>query len=391
MPPAPRPDLPAATGAAIWRVLLVEDDPEDYMLTRELLAESRAARVMLDWVPAPAPALEKLGREAFDAMLLDYRLGEDDGLALLRKVKAERPRLPVILLTGVGDRDVDLEAMRLGAADYLVKGRIDATLLERTIRYAIAQGEAVDKIARLNAELEARVRERTAALEYANRELEAFAFSVSHDLRAPLRVVEGIGRVLQEDFGERLGDEGLAHLGRIVRAGRTMSAMIEAMLRLSQASWTPPRVARVDLSALAVEIIDSLKAVEPARAVETRIEPGLQADGDPFLLRTVLENLLGNAWKFSARATPARIEFGAEAAENGPVYFVRDNGAGFDMAYADRLFGLFQRLHAQDAFPGNGAGLAIVERIIHRHGGRVWGEGAPGQGAVFRFTLGAWQ
>jgi two-component system, sensor histidine kinase and response regulator len=372
------------------RVLLVEDDPDDHLIAVELLGESRQTRFAVDWVKGYRDACERVGSVEYDVALVDYQLGDSDGLALAREHFGGETGLPFIMLTGNADRALDLEAMRLGAADYLVKGRLDADLLERSIRYAIAHARSLGTIAKLNADLERRVRERTAALEYANKELEAFAFSVSHDLRAPLRVIEGFGRILQEDFAEQLGDQGLLHAQRIQKAGQAMNAMIDALMRLSKASWQPSRTDSVDLSGLVCDIVDGLRAVDPGREVEVTIEPGLTVEGDGQLLRAALENLIGNAWKFTMQESPARIGFGAELVNGERAFFVRDNGVGFDMAQADRLFGLFQRLHPANAYPGTGAGLAIVERVIHRHGGRVWGDGSPGEGATFHFTLGGW-
>jgi signal transduction histidine kinase len=373
------------------RVLLVEDDPDDRLIAVDLLGESRQTRFVVDWVKTYREACDRIGAGRYDIALIDYQLGDSDGLSLARACFGGESGVPFIMLTGLSDLTLDLEAMRTGAADYLVKGRLDATLLERSIRYAIAHARSLSTIARLNAELEQRVRERTAALEYANRELEAFAFSVSHDLRAPLRVIQGFSRILTEDFADQLGDQGLLHAQRIIKAGQSMNAMIDALMRLSRATWQPSRSDSIDLSAIAREVLDGLQAAEPEREVVATVEPGLMVEGDAELLRVALENLIGNAWKFSAQESPARIGFGAESIGEERVFYVRDNGAGFDMAHADRLFWLFQRLHAAGTFPGTGAGLAIVQRVIHRHGGRVWAESVVGEGATFRFTLGDWQ
>jgi signal transduction histidine kinase len=246
---------------------------------------------------------------------------------------------------------------------------------------------AEEKIQQLNVELEQRVRDRTAELEAANKELETFSYSVSHDLRAPLRGIDGFSRILLEKYSAQLDDEGKDSLQRVRAATQRMGELIDDLLTLSRATRAELRRTAVDLTALAGEIVAELERAEPTRRVRWVIAPGLAATGDRQLLRVVLDNLLNNAWKFTSRQAEARIEFGAMKGEQGCAFFVRDNGVGFDMAYAGKLFGAFQRLHATADFPGTGIGLATVQRIIHRHGGRVWAEGQVNHGATFYFTL----
>ncbi|TCJ18474.1 hypothetical protein E0L93_05645 [Rubrobacter taiwanensis] len=224
-------------------------------------------------------------------------------------------------------------------------------------------------------------------LEEANRELESFSYTVSHDLRAPLRSINGFSSILQEDYAGRLDEEGRDYLRRVSAASQNMGRLIDALLDFSRLRNRKLRTERVDLSGIARSIADELARRRPERRVEFAIQPGVTARGDPDLLRVALENLLGNAFKFTGKQERARIEFGVEDAGGAPIYFVRDNGPGFDMAYADKLFGAFQRLHKTDEFEGTGIGLATVRRIVERHGGEIRGVGAVGRGAAFYFTL----
>ncbi|WP_224363042.1 sensor histidine kinase [Hyalangium versicolor] len=250
-----------------------------------------------------------------------------------------------------------------------------------------ARRNAEEEVRKLNAELERRIAERTAQLEFSNRELEAFAYSVAHDLRAPLRSIASFSDALTEDCADRLDAVGLDYLRRIHGGARRMAELIDGILSLSRVNRTTLAASRCDLSALARSIGDLLQAQFPDRTVRFTVQEGLVDQGDQQLLRSVLENLLGNAWKFTRERPVAEIEFGVSPERGIRTYFVKDNGAGFDMAYRDKLFGVFQRLHSQAEFEGNGVGLATVQRIIRRHGGRIWGTGQPGRGACFFFTL----
>ena len=247
------------------------------------------------------------------------------------------------------------------------------------------------ELQRLTIELEQLVAERTAELQQVNRELEAFSYSVSHDLQAPLRHIEGFSQALREDCADRLDERGLRHLERIGGATRRMGQLIEALLQLAQLSRSELKRESVNLSGIVAQFAEELRQSQPERPVEFRIAEGVTVPGDPRLLRLVIENLLRNAWKFTGKQDTAIIEFGTERRGGEPAYFIRDNGVGFDMAFAARLFTPFQRLHSEAEFAGSGIGLATVQRIIHRHGGRVWAEGVRGGGATFSFTLGGGQ
>jgi signal transduction histidine kinase len=243
--------------------------------------------------------------------------------------------------------------------------------------------DVAERIARLESERQEQARRFTLAA----REMESFSYSVSHDLRAPLRVVDGFANIILEDYGPKLDELGREHVKRIAAAASRMNAMIDALLAMSRRTGRELEVESVDLSRIARELADELRAGDFGRSVEFRIEPDIRIQGDPVLLRLVLQNLMGNAFKFSAHAPQARIEFGHRPVSGEDVLYVRDNGAGFDMRFAERLFGLFQRFHSQNEFPGTGVGLATVQRIVRKHGGRVWAESEPGKGACFYFTI----
>src|SRR5690242_980729 len=271
----------------------------------------------------------------------------------------------------------------------ILKGRGKARPGIKALQTSEAQQRRLaEQLAEMNSNLERRVRERTAELEVANRHLEAFSYSVSHDLRSPLQAITGFSEILAEECGNALGEKAREHLQRVRGAAERMRQLIEGLLSLSGVVKAELKREPVDLSALAEEVAQEIRDAQPGRPAELVIYPGMRVVGDRVLIRAALANLLGNAWKFTSNCSRTRIDVGQMKDKDGlAVFFVKDNGAGFQMEYAQKLFTAFQRLHRQDEFPGSGIGLATVQRIINKHGGRIWAESAPNRGATFFFTL----
>jgi light-regulated signal transduction histidine kinase (bacteriophytochrome) len=262
------------------------------------------------------------------------------------------------------------------------------SLMERRNDAALrALSEREGEIRRMNADLERRVAQRTEQLEATNRELESFAYAVSHDLRAPLRSMSGFSQLLQENPPDALDEKSRHYLQRINDASRRMSALIEDLLSLSRISRSELAPRTVDLTQLVNEVAATVRE-RYAHEVDLQVEPGMTVQGDPRLLRIAMENLLDNAWKYTQHTARPQVQVGTEVRDNERTYFVRDNGVGFDMAYSSKLFGPFQRLHADSQYPGTGIGLVTVQRILARHGGRIWVHAEPNSGATFHFTLG---
>ena len=276
----------------------------------------------------------------------------------------------------------DVSATPLIGKDGIIR---DIVVVYNDITELTQSQAALDKT---NAQLEQRVYERTAQLQATNKELDAFAYSVSHDLRAPLRSLEGFSHALMDDYADKLDDTGRGYLKRIQAGSVRMAELIDALLKLSRITRSDLNMIPVKIGEMAAEIARELQEAYPDRVVEFRINAGLTAIADGAMIKSVMENLLGNAWKFTSKTGKALIEFGVIEDNDQQVFFIRDNGVGFSMEYVSKLFGAFQRLHRHDEFEGNGIGLATVQRIITLHGGRIWAEGAEGKGAAFYFTLG---
>ena len=272
----------------------------------------------------------------------------------------------------------------VAAFEQLVRARRDRERIEAGAEEISALNRQLTEV---NEELEERVAKRTSELQSSNQELEAFSYSVSHDLRAPLRTIDGFSLALEEDFAEKLDDQGRDYITRVRNGVQRMGTLIDALLQLSRVTRSEVQREQVDLSQLATLVFREVEIADPERRVEWSAQPGLTAEADPRLMRIAFENLIGNAWKFTARTPGATISFGSSPRDGRTVYFLRDNGAGFDMKYVDRLFTAFQRLHGEREFTGSGIGLATVSRIVRRHHGSIWAEAEPGKGATFFFTL----
>lgn len=411
-------------------VLIVEDSLIQEELLRRILARE-GYRVVA--AKDGAAGLAAARKERPRIIISDIAMPVMDGYAMCRAVREDDALMdiPVILLTTLSDAGDVIRGLNAGADYYVTKpydeqyllSRIKAALtakpwrgeekvemevaldgekhrvsagrrqilnlLVSTYENAVLQNRelaAAQEQLRKHGELLERQEQ---DLKEINKELEAFSYSVSHDLRAPLRAIDGFSQALLEDCAESLDARGKGHLARVREAVGRMGLLIDDLLGLFRITRAKFKRERVDLTSLAESVARAQGEAEPGRKVAFRAEPGLTAEGDPVLLRSVLENLIGNAWKFTARTPEPAVEFGSRPGENGRrVYFVKDNGAGFDMAHADKLFVAFQRLHAGGEFPGTGIGLAAVKRIVARHRGRVWAEGVVGRGATVSFTLG---
>lgn len=340
-------------------------------------------------------ALRALNEERFDLAITDLTMPEMDGIEFLKAVREIDQHLLGIVMTGHGSIDTAVAAMKAGAFDYILKPlslRTMLPVLERalSVRHLLNENlqlrQTKEMIRNLNASLERAVEERTRQLVDANKELEAFAHSISHDLRGPLRAVNSFTQLLIQESGEHFSERARGYADRVMNAAGRMEQLIEDLMRLSRVNGADLRRTEINVSKMVASIIGEFQAREPDRRVRTSIRDGLYAKADPQLLRIALENLIGNAWKFTKNSPDPEIEFGASDPKTH-LFYVRDNGAGFAPEYAKDLFVPFRRLHPSEEFPGTGIGLSIVHRIIRRHGGSIAAEGSPGHGATFYFNL----
>jgi two-component system sensor histidine kinase/response regulator len=357
------------------KLLLVDDHPEN-LLALEAILEAPGQELV--FARSGAEALRHLLQSDFAAIILDVMMPEMDGFetaALIRQRERSR-NTPILFLTALGKSEEALfKGYDIGAVDYLIKPIVPSILKSKIAVFV--------QLKRQSELLEAKNVELNAIIE----ELEAFSYSVAHDLRAPLARIDGFSQALLESQGERLDEDGKRYLQKVSASTQRMCGLVDDLLGLSRVTRGEMRRERVDMSALARSVAMELQQREPDRHVELIVRPDSAASGDPALLQAALYNLLENSWKFTSKHKHARIEFGEIEKDGVPVYFVRDDGAGFDMASSPRLFQAFQRLHSNSEFAGNGVGLATVARIVKRHGGRVWAEGGVERGATFYFSL----
>lgn len=405
-------------------ILLVDDRPENLTALEAVLEDLGQNQIR---ATDGRQALRLLLEHEFAVILLDVQMPELDGIATasLIRERAATQHTPIIFITAHDQSDREVQrGYALGAVDYIMKpikaeilrakvgvfielfrknqqirdlnSRLEQRVLERTqalrranreLQAEVAERMRIEeRIRTLNEELEVRVQERTAELELANRDLESFSYSVSHDLRGPARRINSFSKILLEQYLTMLDDEGRAYLRRISSSSRRMEQIIDDMLTLSLASYNELQRRDVDLSEMATQILRELEATSAPRTVDFDIHPDVRAKADPRLIRMAMENLLGNAWKYSSRRDHARIEFGSQQQDYGDLtYYVRDNGVGFDVEESEGLFDPFSRLRHD--YEGTGVGLAIVKRVVTRHGGRVWAESSVDEGATFFFTL----
>jgi signal transduction histidine kinase len=368
MPSASAFDLGSSSGGerAQPRILIVEDE---FVVACDLCDTLEdLGYAVVDVVASGEEAIARARSAHPSAILMDIRLaGEMDGIQAAARIRSEQD-IPIVFLSAHSSEDTLQRATATDPFGYLVKP-FKAPELRCAIQVAL------------------RKHERTARLETANRELEAFSHSVAHDLRAPLRGIQGFSEILIQDHGAALGPEGVDHLTTMQRAAVRMRHLLDDLMRLSRISRAELHRAPVDLASLARASLARLQAADPARRVAIDVDDAIVVLGDEALLGIALDNLLGNAWKFTAKRDRATIEVGTVRRDGAEVCFVRDDGAGFDPQHAGKLFSAFQRLHSADEFDGTGLGLTIVHRIIQRHGGRIWAEAAVDGGAAFYFAL----
>ncbi len=361
------------------RLLVVDDEAPQLMALCETLGGCGYA---VTGCSSGAEALAQLTAGRFDLLLTDLHMRGMDGMTLLKRALMTDPSMAAVMMTGAGTIDAAVEAMRLGAVDFVQKPfklRTALPVLERALQ--------ITRLRLQNAQLEARVRDQRDELAQANADLEAFIASVTHDLRSPLQAVASFSDALALKHAGGLDAQGAHYVESIRASVASMEALIQGMLRLARVGRQPLHVATVELGPLVREVVEALRASGALTDDRVHVGPLPTLQGDAALLRQAFHNLLSNACKFTAKQPAPRVEVACETWDDAPVFVVRDNGAGFCMQQAHQLFQPFRRLHSAEEFAGLGIGLTIVQRIVQRHGGHIWAEAAPGKGACFRFTL----
>ena len=393
----------------IFNVLLVEDNPGDAFLIQERFKTAKTHIFYLNHVEYLAQAIALLAQNSFDVILLDLSLPDSRGIETLKTIKEHSWEIPIVILSGINDEELAIQAVRQGAQDYLVKGKVNGETLVHALRYAIER-----KL------IEEQLKIKQAQLEAVNQELKAFSYMVSHDLRNPLTVIKGMSSLLKRQYelpGREVNDREKFYIEHICEAGDRMEQIIDDLMLLSQVKQQDLNVTPVNVSNLARKIVKQFQQEQPFKEVKITIQPSVIAIADQNLLSHAIENLLHNAWKYTGDQSESQIELGVidsnpvevreslaqldlEAIDSlhqrnrirsvyrKLVYFIRDNGIGFNPTTAEKLFTPFYRLDNAKKFPGTGIGLAIVQSIIHRHNGRVWAQAEENRGATFYFTLG---
>ncbi len=369
----------AANSVPKVRLLVVDDEPAHMTALYHTLED---AGYDVTAFPSPTQALEAFSKQSFDLVLTDLQMPGMDGISFLRSVQELDQHLVGIVMTGHGAIDTAIEAMKAGALDYVLKPFRLSTILP-----VLSRALEVRRLRLEITHLQQRVREHMVELESANKELESFSYSVSHDLRAPLRAISGFSNILVESYSPQLPDEAQHLLNRIMSNTERMGTLIEHLLRFSRLSKQAINKRSINTGALVREVLEELHKEQPTRSIDVQVQNLPDTLGDLVLIRQVFTNLLSNAFKFTRDHQSAKVIVGYQQLNNEPVYYVQDDGAGFDMQYADNLFRVFNRLHSAEQFEGTGVGLSLVQRIIQRHGGRIWAEAVVNQGATFYFTL----
>jgi signal transduction histidine kinase len=367
-------------------ILIVDDDATKRFALKTVLAPLGENVIEAS---SGADALRQLLRQEFAVVLLDVRMPVMDGFETAQLIR-QRPRselTPIIFVTALDQAETDMgRGYDLGAVDFVFAPVVPA-ILRAKVAVFVELYRAQQELRRYRSRLETLVEERTTALTAINRELEAFSYSVSHDLRAPLLAFDGLTKTMLEEYGDRLDKRAKDNLKRMRGASQRMTSVFEGLQTLFRLTSGEVHREKLDVTALARELVNEMKAGAADRDVKFEVAQAITASGDRRLVRILLSNLLSNAWKFTSVKPSAVIEVGKEMVDGESRIYVRDNGVGFDMIYAHRLFGAFQRLHSQSEFPGAGIGLATARRIVNRHGGRIWAEGAAGEGATFYFVI----
>jgi signal transduction histidine kinase len=367
-------------------ILIVDDDSTKRFALKTILAPLGENVVEAS---SGADALRQLLRQEFAVVLLDVRMPVMDGFETAQLIR-QRPRselTPIIFVTALGEAETDMgRGYDLGAVDFVFAPVVSA-ILRAKVAVFVELYRAQQELRRYRSRLETLVEERTTALTAINRELEAFSYSVSHDLRAPLLAFDALSKTLLDGYGDKLDKRAKDSLKKMQTASQRMTSVFDGLQTLFRLTSGEVHREQLDVTEMAKEIVGELKASDPDRHIEVETAKGMKVSGDKRLIRILLSNLINNAWKFSSTKPTSKVTVGTEMVDGEARIFVMDNGVGFDMIYAHRLFGAFQRLHSQSEFEGAGIGLATARRIVNRHGGRIWAEGAVGEGATFYFVI----